>query len=192
VQPPGTYTVKLSVGGREQARTLVVRKDPNSIGSEADIANQLALLEETRANLNAVAGMINDVEIMRRQIADLLEVLPSEASSLPIRDAAADLEKRLIAFEANLHQMRYTGSGQDTTRWPNMTLEKLMHFAGDLAIGDFPPTDQQREVHRMYTDRIAGQRSELAQIVRTNVAGFNQLLRDKGIGAIMVRRTGTD
>src|SRR3989454_9900062 len=30
--PPGTYTVKLKVGGQEQSQPLVVRKDPNSSG----------------------------------------------------------------------------------------------------------------------------------------------------------------
>jgi hypothetical protein len=71
-------------------------------------------------------------------------------------------------------------------------LEKLMHFAGDLDIGDFPPTDQQREVHKMFTEQIAGYRTQLQNTIATDVGSFNQMLRDKGIGAIVVRRVGTE
>ncbi len=192
LQPPGTYTVKLSVGGRDYTQKLVVKKDPNSIGSETDIAKQSALLKEAQANLNAVVAIINDVESMRRQLVDLQSVLPSDQAGAPVRTAATDLDKKLIAFEENLHQMRLTGTGQDGTRWPNRMLEKLMHFANDLDIGDFPPTDQQREVHKMFSDRVGGYRTEFQNVVTTDVGAFNQMLRDKGIGAIVVRRIGTE
>ena len=39
-----------------------------------------------------------------------------------------------------------------------------MHLANDLEIGDFPPTNQQQEVHRMYSDQIAGHRKTLAAL----------------------------
>ena len=35
--PPGTYTVKLTIGGRDYTQPLTVRKDPHSGGTEADI-----------------------------------------------------------------------------------------------------------------------------------------------------------
>ena len=38
--PPGTYTVKLIAAGRTLTAPLVVRKDPNTAGSEADIRAQ--------------------------------------------------------------------------------------------------------------------------------------------------------
>ena len=34
---PGTYTVKLTVDGKESTQKLVVRKDPNSAGTDADV-----------------------------------------------------------------------------------------------------------------------------------------------------------
>src|SRR5512132_3851113 len=42
--PPGTYTVKLTVGGVDQTQRLTVLKDPNSGGTEGDIAAQTASL----------------------------------------------------------------------------------------------------------------------------------------------------
>ncbi len=48
LEPPGTYTVTLEVGGRTYARSLEVRKDPNSEGTVADIRAQTELLESLR------------------------------------------------------------------------------------------------------------------------------------------------
>ena len=53
LMPPGTYTVKLSVGGREFRQPLVVRKDPNSGGSEEEIGTQVALLLDLQNDMNA-------------------------------------------------------------------------------------------------------------------------------------------
>ena len=42
--PPGNYTVRLTVGNVTETKPLVVRKDPNSGGTEGDIAAQTAAL----------------------------------------------------------------------------------------------------------------------------------------------------
>ena len=194
LMPPGTYTVKLTAGGREQTRDFVVKKDPVSTGSEADIAAQFTLLQEVRRNLNAVADIINEVELVRKQLVDLRALVDAQGVAAQVRTAADDLAKKLIGFEGNLIQLQYTGTGQDTTRWPQRLLEKIMHLAGDLEIGDFPPTDQQREVHRMYSEQIAAHRKTLASLVQADVGAFNTMLRERGLGAIVVpqRSTGTN
>src|SRR5436190_1408255 len=57
LQPPGTYTVKLSVGGRDYTQPLRVLKDPHSAGTEADIAAQQTMLAAVRRDLDeAVAA----------------------------------------------------------------------------------------------------------------------------------------
>lgn len=43
--PPANYTIRLLVGGQESRQTLEVRKDPNSGGSDAEIARQMELLQ---------------------------------------------------------------------------------------------------------------------------------------------------
>ncbi|MGH9331962.1 MAG: sialidase, partial [Vicinamibacterales bacterium] len=189
---PGTYTVKMTAGGRDYTQKLVVRKDPNSTGSEADITAQFRLMQEVRANLNAVASMINDVELVRKQVADLAAIVDDDAAAAQIRTASKDLDAKLVAFEDKLHQMKLTGTGQDGVRYPNMLLEKIMHLAGDLEIGDFPPTNQQMEVHKIYTDQIAGHRRALASLFSTDVGAFNATLKERGLGMIVVpRRTTT-
>ena len=50
LMPPGTYTVKLEVDGQEFAQPLILKKDPNSAGNEAEIQVQVQLLTAIRSD----------------------------------------------------------------------------------------------------------------------------------------------
>jgi photosystem II stability/assembly factor-like uncharacterized protein len=72
---PGTYTVKVRVGDKEYAQPLEVRKDPRSAGTVDDIHEQVKLELAVREDQNAVSGMINKIEWMRREIGTLRDAL---------------------------------------------------------------------------------------------------------------------
>jgi len=65
LQPPGTYTLTLHVDGTELTRPLQVLKDPNSGGTEADIAQQVELLYGVKADMEAGAVLVHRIEAMR-------------------------------------------------------------------------------------------------------------------------------
>jgi photosystem II stability/assembly factor-like uncharacterized protein len=85
--PPGTYAVKLFVGGAEStsSQQLIVRKDPNSEGTEADINAQLALLFELRKDLENAADMVNQIEMIRSQLAGVTGLLGPEGAGTATR-----------------------------------------------------------------------------------------------------------
>ena len=190
--PPGTYTVKLTVGDKELTAPLEVRKDPNSAGSEDDIRAQFTMMLQVRENVKAVTAMINQIELVRKQLSDLGAVIEGDAAAQAIRSAAGDLAKKLIDIEEHLYQLRTTGAGQDGVRWPGKMTQKLSRFADFLEGGDFPPTSQQIEVHNMYTEQIAGWRTQLNGILDKDVTAFNTLLRDRNLQHIILRKTTTD
>ena len=47
--PPRTYSVKLTGAGPDQTSRLVIRKDPNTAGSETDVQTQTTTMTEIRA-----------------------------------------------------------------------------------------------------------------------------------------------
>ena len=141
LMPPGSYTVKLSAAGQDLAQPLILKKDPNSGGTEADISEQTTMMLELRKDLETGAQMVNQIEFIRSQLLQLT------SASTSLKSAADALDKKLIEIEGNLIQRRLTGQGQDTVRWPPKLLGKINYLAGGLASGDFAPTKQQREVH---------------------------------------------
>jgi hypothetical protein len=80
-----------------------------------------------------------------------------------------------------------TGRGQDMLRTPNQMIEKLLHVADVVSLGDFPPTDQALELMGQLTKQIRGYQDQLKQIVDIKVAAFNRTLRDRGMtGGVVV------
>ena len=143
--PPGTYTVQLSVGGRQLSQTLEVRKDPHSAGTEADIQAQMTMLFDLRRDLNAGAGIVNQIELVRSQIANLIQVVEDEA----ITEAGEELEEKLMAVEGILIELRLTGP--DRQRWAAKLLTKMIYLA-DRGVGE----------RRFPTDRSAARSAETA------------------------------
>ena len=70
---------------------------------------------------------------------------------------------------------------------PSQLLEKLAHLADTLQLADFAPTDQQLEVHKLLTDQVAAAATDLNSVVSKDVAAFNDMLRRRNIGTIVVR-----
>jgi len=200
LMPPGTYTVKLSVGDTEStAQQLVVKKDPNSEGTETDINAQTTMLFELRKDLETAADLVNQIEVIRSQLPGINGVLPgiagtSEASSRPagqlmeIKKAADDLDKKLIDIEENLIQRRLTGQGQDTVRWPPKLISKINYLANGIGSGDFQPTNQHREVYAMLKAQLTTQSGKLDEVISKDLGAFNQLLRDRGIPNVRALR----
>ncbi|MEA2204409.1 MAG: hypothetical protein QOE77_1185 [Blastocatellia bacterium] len=193
--PPGNYTVRLSAAGQEISQPIVIKKDPNSEGSEADIAAQTELIMSLRQDLNSAAEMVNQIESIRSQLYNLSQpsataksVPPAIAggsqagSQLPsaIIKASAALDKKLIAIEEHLIQRRLTGQGQDTARWPPKLLSKINYLASGVSTADFAPTNQHREVQTMFRVQITADRNRLDELLSHELNELNRLLRDNG------------
>jgi hypothetical protein len=155
--PPGIYTVKLSVDGQEFSQPLTVLKDPNAGGTDADIQKQTAMLFDLRKDLELGADMVNQIENIRGQ----LDRLRPQLSDASLKAAGDDLEKKLIEIEDNLIQRKFTGQGQDTTRYPPKLIAKINYLASGVSGGDYPPNTQQMEVHAMFKTQLADLRKRL-------------------------------
>ncbi len=181
--PPGSYSVTLSAGGREQTQSLTVRKDPNSAGSEADIEAQTRLLLDLRRDLNTAVGVLNRVESIRSQ----LESFGRVADDASIRKAAADLNGKFIDFEMTLIDLRITG-GQDGVRYPARLISRFGYLAGGVSTADFRPTDQQAEVQRLLAERLRSSVARFDELVGRDLAAFNSMLRSRNVPNIVVRK----
>ncbi|MBI3402340.1 MAG: sialidase [Acidobacteria bacterium] len=183
--PPGTYTVTLTAGAVRRVDSIVVRKDPNTEGSEADVAAQSAMLVEIRGNMNATAKMINDAESVRSQIAAWKTVVGDSESVKAVRAAADALDARIVAAESLLFNITATGRGQDFLRTPSQLVEKLLHLADVVSYADFAPTDSQREVHAKLGQDLGRSQEVMNGLILRELAAFNTTLAERHLGAIV-------
>jgi photosystem II stability/assembly factor-like uncharacterized protein len=184
-QPPGSYTVTLDVGGEEFTQTLEVLKDPSSEGTLADIQGQVRLLNEIRNDFDAAADAVNRIEWVRRQLADLVDVLADQGNADDLVESADALGQSFIDVEEALIQLRTTGTGQDGVRYPAKVIGRLRHLANGTGTADFRPTDQQGEVRGLLHERLTNARTALDALIAGDLAAFNRTLRERGLNPLI-------
>jgi hypothetical protein len=182
LSPPGTYTVKLTVGKREFSQPLTVRKDPHSGGTDADIQLQMPVLTDLLTGINTSVDTINQLEFLRAQIQSITRSLPDGE----LRRAAAELQTKLSDLEMNFYDLRITG-GQDGVRYAAKLLGRLNYLANGIAGTDYKPTDQHLEVAKLLQERLKGHLAELSGLVDKDVAAFNDMLRRQSAGQVVTK-----
>jgi hypothetical protein len=183
LQPPGTYTVKLSAGGRELTQPILVRKDPHSAGTEADIEAQTNVLVELRRDLNTAVSLLNRIELVRAQIESLGRVV----SDADVTKAGAALNQKLIDLEMQLIDLRLTGA-QDGIRFGARLISRFGYLASGMSNADFRPTDQHLEVQKLLAERLRARLGDFDAIAAGDLAAFNQMLRSRNIPNIVAGR----
>jgi len=184
MMPPASCTIRLNAGGKQLTEKLELRKDPNSGGGEAEIAEQMKMLTALKRDIDAAADVVNQIELVRGQIASLRQVL----EDAEIMQPAAALEQQLIGIEANLIELRLTGRGQDGVRWGSRLLGKFGYLAGGLAGTDCRPTTQQIEVQKVLEERLRKHQADLDAVLSSDLKALNELMRGRGVANIVTRR----
>jgi hypothetical protein len=187
LMPPGTYSVTLTAAGQAATENLVVRKDPNTAGTESDIQAQTKTIVAVHEAMSRTADLINRAEAIRAQIGNVKTFVGDDAAAKELIAAGEELDKKVVAVEERLFNMTATGRGQDFLRLPSQLLEKLAHLADTVQLSDFAPTDQQLEVHKMLSDQVAAAVNDLNSVVTKDVKTFNEMLQRRNIGTVIVR-----
>jgi photosystem II stability/assembly factor-like uncharacterized protein len=175
---PGTYTVKLTAGGQEFTEKLVVKKDPNSVATEADVAAKTAFDLELQNNINQIVDMIDRTEVVRKQIAEVAQTAGDPA----LVASAKDLDQKLVAVEEQLFPVNVlTGATYDSFRTPHMLYGRFCSLAGRLRSTDDRPTNQEIELKDVLKGRLDGYKRQFDALMANEVPAFTQMLKQKGL-----------
>ena len=188
---PGNYTIKLKVGDKELSQTLEVKKDPRSAGTVEDIKEQVRMQLEIREDLNTVSDMISQIEWMRKQLCDIKDLLKAEGKSVEAGTLTTidEFDKKLCSVEDELLQPVLAEGDSKSFRSPQKLYGKLSVLAGDVANSvDFAPNKQQREVQAVLKERLTKEKSRFEELVKTDLAAFNEFLKKKNISGIIFPR----
>jgi hypothetical protein len=191
--PPGTYTVKLQAGGQELTQNLTVRKDPNSAGSEADVAASTKLSLSIYRDTDAVAGMINRLEWTRKQVEDFRGMLAAGKADAGDLAAADALEKQARAVEDQLLQPTLAEADLKSFRGPLRLYMQLLWLQAEAGSGgadvsgnaDFPPTKAEEEVYALISEKLSAARRDFDALYGKTIPDFNERMGAKGYVRLM-------
>ncbi|HEV2671656.1 MAG TPA: hypothetical protein VGU74_11220 [Gemmatimonadales bacterium] len=189
---PGTYTVRVLVGDLQDTtaapvtatQSVIVLKDPNTAGTDADVQAQGKLARTIRAEQDSVARMINRLEWVRKQVRDLAaqlrdSALVRDSGAKRIAGLADSLDRRIVRVEGALFDVNLTGAREDAFRNPMQLYGRLAALLSDVAENgaDFAPTTQQIAVHDALTQRLADVTTRFADLMTKAVPEFAAELR---------------
>jgi photosystem II stability/assembly factor-like uncharacterized protein len=181
---PGNYKVKLTVDGQTMTESFEVKPDPRLSTTAADYAKQLDLSLRIRDKLTETHNAIIQIRDVKKQVDDLVKRVGPQ--SKPIADGGSALIKKLTEVEEALYQTK-NQSSQDPLNFPIRLNNKLAALMGVVARSETPPNDQSIEVYNDLVRQIDAQLAKLAQIMKTDVPAFNQLVKDQNIPAIVIK-----
>ncbi len=184
---PGTYTITLRAGNQEYKQTLEVKKDPRSAGSLEDIRAQERIQIALRENLNAVSDMISQIEWLRKQCYDLMDVLKEGGDDSQTIEAVESFDAKLRAVEDELFQPIIAEGDSKSFRYPHKLYSKLSVLSGDVSeMVDFAPNRQQREVHALLQERLTEQKERFDELIMTDLPVFNRKLQEQNLGGLVL------
>jgi len=182
---PGTYQVRLTVMGKSYTAPLEIKADPRLKVSQEDLAKQFDLLLKIRDKVTETDDAIIQIRDLRDQITALNKRLKDDPREKAIADAGKALDKKMTEVEEALIQTK-AKSGQDVLNFPVRLNNHLVALSGVVESADTAPTKQSYEVFDMVSKDVDEQLMKWKTIVATDVAAYNNLVKEKEVPAIMV------
>jgi photosystem II stability/assembly factor-like uncharacterized protein len=188
---PGTYQVKLTVEGKSYTQNFEIKPDPRLTTTPADYAKQMELGLKIRDKLSETHNAIIQIRDVRKQVEDLLKRVAGQPNFKVVNDAGTALNKKLTTIEETLYQTK-NQSNQDPLNFPIRLNNKLAALGGVVGSAEAAPTAQSYAVYDEVVTQIDAELQKLAQLMRTDVPAFNQLVRDQNIPAVVVKPASTN
>ncbi len=182
--PPGDYRVQLTVGDGAYTQGVRLVKDPRVAATQDDLERQFELLLRIRDRLSAAHDAVNQARGVRAQVEEWRERTQDRPDAARVTEAARGLIDRLNAVEEELIQHR-SKAHEDPLNFPIKLNNKLAALAGVVASADAAPTRQSYAVFEDLSVRLDQGLARLREIVATDVAAFNALIREAEFPAIV-------
>ena len=181
---PDTYTVRLSANGDTQSRTFEVKLDPrNEAVTIAQLSAQLTLALAIRDKVTEANEAVIDIRAIKGEVDDR----QGRTNNTEIHEQGDMVKDKLGDVESQIYQVK-NESRQDPLNFPIKINNKLAALMNGVSRGDFPPTEQSRQVFDRLDGLLQEEMTRLQLIIDQDLARLNELLREEGLEAITIRR----
>ena len=163
---PGDYTAELIVDGQSYRQPLTVKLDPRVRASAADLEDQLSIARQVTEAMGASYNQFKVVAAFRKTLAETKKSWQSATDREPVKQAIADLEKKLDAVDKGTRTAPGFGPiNRDLTR-----------LFGAVESADLRPTDPVRNSVSAKCKALEEAEKRWQAFQRQDLPDFNKLL----------------
>jgi hypothetical protein len=186
VAVPGTYEVRLRVGGKTWSEKFEYRKDPRAPATQADLGEQFDFLLKIRDRVSDAHEAVLAIRDIRAQTEDLVKRLEKHDAKKAVSDSAKSLNDRLASIEEEIIQVKIK-AGQDALNYPIKLNNKIAGLTGVVASADARPTKQSRDVFDELSAKLEEQLVRFRKIRDTDLPAFNAMVRSLEVPAVILK-----
>ena len=188
---PGTYQVRLTVGGKAQTASFEVKMDPRVRTSAEDLRKQFDLLLKMRDRQDEMNKAIIAIRDLRGQLQALEKRLgPAQAAKAdandppnPVVTASTDLRKKIGTIEEELIQVngKFT---EDFANYPTKLESKFAYLQNVTDSADTAPTAAEEAVFAELDQRLEMQLVKWRDVLAKDVLALNETMRKNNVPLI--------
>jgi photosystem II stability/assembly factor-like uncharacterized protein len=183
---PGNYFAKFKSGADSTEILFTILADPNYKASQAEYEEQFNHLVTVRDKFSEIMKAIRNIRELRQQMNDLNARVGKEIPT-EVKQQMDTIGKQLTAVEEALHQTK-AKSGQDVLNYPIRLDDKLSGVYDVAAAGQSGVSKQSKEAYAELVLQIDVQLNKLKKIMTEDVAKLNQLIHEKSLPVIGVKK----
>jgi photosystem II stability/assembly factor-like uncharacterized protein len=177
---PGQYAARLTVGGAAQERTFTVKKDPELLLTDAQLA-QLRDVRLRQLRLNATLTMaIRQSDELREQITQAKAALDGAGSPASVSGMASDLDRDLNDIRTKLGAGGSGFFGGGPSEGPR-SIRTLLAYAGGVLRASAMPTEQEMQALELVPARLDAEVARLNAMVGERIPAFFRALDEAGV-----------
>jgi photosystem II stability/assembly factor-like uncharacterized protein len=184
----GTYTLKLTVGGKTMTTKAEVLRDPRVDVPLTDLKEQLQLALSIRDHISRLAGDVQRIRSIRNQLQARNTLLKANGKAKPLIETGRALVKRLEALEAKFHNPKAEVIYDILAQKGGAQLySKLVFLFEMIKDADGPPTQGIQEQFAKQQKELQELESHLKALVSGDLAQLNESARKLGVPNVIVQ-----
>ncbi len=179
---PGSYTVRLTIGSEKPvSQTLVVKRDPRSGATDADLAAQTKLSLQLRDRMTDADDAVKRIRSVKEQLDDRAAKMTNVKEFATLSKSLTD---SLGSVEDSVYQTR-NKSGEDPLNFPVRLNNQIAALLGFVQSGDRRPPPQAYQVFESVSPKLDVQLARYKKANDLYLARINALLKAAGLAPIV-------
>ncbi|HEV2389082.1 MAG TPA: hypothetical protein VGS20_17715, partial [Candidatus Acidoferrales bacterium] len=183
---PGTYVVKLTVGGQTSPTAVEVKEDPRVQVTQADLEKQTALALQIQDAVNAAHDAVNQIRSLHEQLEAAESRLGGAHQDLA--DAAKQVDREAVAIEDRLIQTK-SKTSEDPLNFPIMLADQMQALGSTIESAEGAPTDASVTTFNQLKAQIDLQLAAWSDLQKKDLPALNERMKRANVPFVSVAPT---
>jgi hypothetical protein len=183
---PGKYFIKIVNNTDSAIAEGGIKANPNYKETQKEYEDQFNFLISVRDKFSDIQKAVKHIREIREQINDFMTRTGSD-SVKEIKTMADSINKKMTRIEEALYQTK-AKSAQDVLNYPIRLNDQIAGVYGYAASGNYAPTQQVKEAYSYLSGKADEQLASLQTIMEVDVPKLNNLIREKQLPVIGVKK----